>query len=129
MLVHRNPHALSLLVRQLYIAVVGAQGVILREEVGFVHVFHRLVPDAYLVACLTVGIVLLRAATIPCNVVELVSHRSGETDTWKNFRQTALWTQMVLDPDRSVIIEMIGIIESEAAQLHTGDVEVECAVG
>ena len=45
-LVHGNLHSLTLLVEQLHVAVVGAQGMVLREEVGLVHVGDGLAPDA-----------------------------------------------------------------------------------
>ena len=107
---------MALLVEQLHVAVVGAQGVVLREEVRLVHVFDGLRPDAHLVARLAVGIVLFGATAVPGDAVEVVGHGGGEANARQEFWQTALSlrTQMVVDADGAVVIEVVGVVEGEA---------------
>ena len=125
--VHGDLHSFALLVQELHIPVVGTQGMVLGQEVRLVHVGDRLGPDTYLIARLAVRVVFLRSAAIPCDAVELIGHRGGEADARQDFRQSALRTEMVLDLDRAVVVEMIGVVDRESRQLQSLDIEVECA--
>ena len=129
MLVHGNLHALSILVQQLYVSIVGSQSVVLRQKIRLIHIRHGLGPYTHLIARLAVRVVFLRSPAIPCDIVEIVCHRSGEADARQYFRQFALRTEMIMDFDRTVIVETIGIVNCESRQLHPLNVQVECPVG
>ena len=95
---------------------------ILRQQIGFVHLSHRLVPDAHLIASLTIGVILLRTTSVPCNLVELIGYGGSEADARKHLGQTSLRTHVILNPDRAVIEEMIGVVECESCQLYPLDI-------
>ena len=126
--VHRNLHTVASLVQQLHITYVCTQGMILRHDIRLVHVGNRLGPDTHRIARLAVWVVLLGAAAIPGDLVKLICHRCGEADARENLWQLALRAQLVVNLDRSVVVEAVGVVDGETCQLNALNVQVERSV-